>query len=410
MRARRAWSMGTDTTGHGAGGARRPAPSAVALALALAVALLPAAVRVALAQEAPDPGPPDGGGGGGVDLGPILGGLGGLADALEGLEDWLGERWAEFLGVVGWALGMAPRVVAMALLIALRPRGPRPHHRPRPGGRSAALLTTVPEGPLRGGVGADPRAGHEGRRLPAARARRWPCGPSPGTSACRGRTPASCCGTPSWPASWSPPSTAGPCWRCACSTPSRRAWRAATRCCPGRPTPGRWRSRRRCPCRSPRSRRTGTCSGRSGRRPTPSRVWAEAAAARGILARWSGRRPLLGRAGRRGPGACSSSCCSSWPRWRRWPRCSPGAAGLLRGWAAVFLGAVGVQLVVALLLRSGRWASWRACCPRRPARPRVGGAGGGRRPGRRRSSSCGRPRSGGCGCRCRACAGPARRP
>ena len=148
MLVRRAWSIGTDTTGHGASGARRPAPSAVALALA--TTLLLAAVRVAVAQEAPDPGPPDSGGGGDVDLGPLLGGLGGLADALEGLEDWLGERWAEFLGVVGWALGMAPRVVAMALLIAT---GIVAHALITALGLAeiGLLLTTMPEGPLREG-------------------------------------------------------------------------------------------------------------------------------------------------------------------------------------------------------------------------------------------------------------------
>ena len=51
----------------------------------------------------------------------------------------------------------------------------------------------------------------------------------------------------------------------------------------------------------------------------------------------------------------------------------PWGGGLLRGWAAVFLGALGVQLVVALLLRIGDGGPpGRACCPRRPAPPRRG--------------------------------------
>jgi hypothetical protein len=115
------------------------------------LALGPAALRVAFAQDVPDPGPPSGGGeGGGVDLGPLLGGLGGLAAAIGGMRDWLGERWADFLAVVGWALGMAPRLVAVAILmlfglvahalisaLGLTELGP--------------LLTTMPEGPLREG-------------------------------------------------------------------------------------------------------------------------------------------------------------------------------------------------------------------------------------------------------------------
>ena len=139
---------------HGHDGARRergappgalgggPGPGAATLLLA--------AVRVAVAQEAPDPGPPDGGGGGGVDLGPLLGGLGGLADALGGLADWLGERWADFLAVVGWTLGMAPRVVAMALLIA---SGIVAHALITALGLAeiGRLSTTMPEGPLREG-------------------------------------------------------------------------------------------------------------------------------------------------------------------------------------------------------------------------------------------------------------------
>jgi hypothetical protein len=68
------------------------------LASFLAIALLWALAPPVLAQEAPDPGPPAGGGG--VDLGPVLGGLGGVA-AIGGLRDWPGGRWAELLAVVG---------------------------------------------------------------------------------------------------------------------------------------------------------------------------------------------------------------------------------------------------------------------------------------------------------------------
>jgi hypothetical protein len=137
--------------GWPAGTARRQARLALlALLVALAAALLPVVARVTLAQEVPDPGPPDGGGGGGVDLGPILGGLGGLgglADAIGGLQDWLGERWADFLAVVGWALGMAPRVVAMAVLTLF---GIVAHAliTALGLGEIGRLLTTVPEGPL----------------------------------------------------------------------------------------------------------------------------------------------------------------------------------------------------------------------------------------------------------------------
>src|SRR3712207_3533965 len=75
------------------------------VAMVLAVTLLLVLAPAALAQEVPDPGPPSGGGG--VDLGPLLGRLGGLADAFGGLREWLGDRWADFLGVVTWTLGMA---------------------------------------------------------------------------------------------------------------------------------------------------------------------------------------------------------------------------------------------------------------------------------------------------------------
>ena len=70
MRTRRAWPMGTGTTGHDAGGARFPAPlGALAVARALAALLLPVAVavllallalapRVAFGQEGGAPPPP----------------------------------------------------------------------------------------------------------------------------------------------------------------------------------------------------------------------------------------------------------------------------------------------------------------------------------------------------------------
>jgi hypothetical protein len=121
------------------------------VALRLAVASLPAAALLlaltppVLAQEAPDPGPPSGGGG--IDLGPVLGGIGGVAAAVGGLRDWLGERWADFLGVAAWALGMAPRVVAVAVLTLF---GLVAHAliTALGLGEIGRLLTTVPEGPL----------------------------------------------------------------------------------------------------------------------------------------------------------------------------------------------------------------------------------------------------------------------
>src|SRR4051812_4974109 len=52
-----------------------------AVALGVLLALGPVVLRAACAQDVPDPGPPSGGG---VDLGPLLGGLSGLRDAIGG--------------------------------------------------------------------------------------------------------------------------------------------------------------------------------------------------------------------------------------------------------------------------------------------------------------------------------------
>ena len=59
----------------------RLATVTVAVTRGVLVALGPVVLRAAFAQDVPDPGPPSGGG---VDLGPLLGGLSGLRDAIGG--------------------------------------------------------------------------------------------------------------------------------------------------------------------------------------------------------------------------------------------------------------------------------------------------------------------------------------
>ena len=57
----------------------RLATVTVAVTRGVLVAVGPVVLRAAFAKDVPDPGPPSGGG---VDLGPLLGGLSGLRDAI----------------------------------------------------------------------------------------------------------------------------------------------------------------------------------------------------------------------------------------------------------------------------------------------------------------------------------------
>src|SRR5215218_3131201 len=85
---------------------RRRIPLLAAIVVALVLALGP---RVVFAQDVPDPGPPSGDGtGGGVDLGPVWGGLGALAEAVGSGFDRLGFA-------AQWTIAYLPRLIATGL-------------------------------------------------------------------------------------------------------------------------------------------------------------------------------------------------------------------------------------------------------------------------------------------------------
>ena len=91
----------------------RPVTVAGAVALGGLLLLGPALLRVAFAQDVPDPGPPAGGG---VDMGPLLGGLSGLRDAIGGA---IRDGIRQLLDALLYTLGLIPRLGVMAFLMAI---------------------------------------------------------------------------------------------------------------------------------------------------------------------------------------------------------------------------------------------------------------------------------------------------
>ena len=75
--------------------------------------LLVVAPRVVFAQDVPDPGPSSGGG---VDMGPLLGGLSGLRDAIGGA---IRDGIRQLLDALLYTLGLIPRLGVMAFLMAI---------------------------------------------------------------------------------------------------------------------------------------------------------------------------------------------------------------------------------------------------------------------------------------------------
>jgi hypothetical protein len=98
-------------TEHGAGrraAVVRAAAGALPVVLGLAWWLLPVTAGVAFAQEVPDPGPPADAGGGGVDLGPLLGGIGHLAEMI-------GQGFSGLGHATQWVIAYLPRLIITAL-------------------------------------------------------------------------------------------------------------------------------------------------------------------------------------------------------------------------------------------------------------------------------------------------------
>jgi hypothetical protein len=218
----------------------------VAVVLAVLLVLSPVAVRGAFAQEGPGSPADDRSS---FDLGRFLGELGHLGDAfgqaLTGLSDSIGggfeALWAQF----AFALGLLPRLLAMGPLLFFGLLADALIHA-FDLSEVGALLTQIPEGPLREGWVQTMVQDSKGAAfvlLPAALALRafaWNMGGP-------AKTPARCCAMPSSPPCSSPRSTAGPSWQSGWRMPSRLGSPGATSSCPGRRTRRRWPGRRPCP-------------------------------------------------------------------------------------------------------------------------------------------------------------------